>query len=122
MITKPDRKKIRAKRQLRIRNKIAGSAGRPRLNVFRSLQHIYAQLIDDQHGTTLASASTLSPELKGQFNGNSNRAAAAAVGKLLAQKAQEKGIKAVVFDRAGYVYHGRVKALAEAAREGGLEF
>lgn len=122
MITKPDRKKIRAKRQLRVRNKISGTAGRPRLNVFRSLHHVYAQIIDDQNGATLASASTLSPELKGQFNGNSNQAAAAAVGKLLAQKAQDKGIKTVVFDRAGYVYHGRVKALADAARESGLEF
>lgn len=122
MITKPDRKKIRARRRLRVRKKISGTAERPRLNVFRSLHHIYAQIIDDDRGVTLVSASTLSPELKGQFNRNSNKQAAEAVGKLLAQKALDKGIKKVVFDRAGYIYHGRVKTLAEAAREGGLEF
>jgi len=122
LITKPDRKKIRARRRLRVRKKISGTAERPRLNVFRSLHHIYAQIIDDDRGVTLVSASTLSPELKGQFNRNSNKQAAEAVGKLLAQKALDKGIKKVVFDRAGYIYHGRVKTLAEAAREGGLEF
>lgn len=122
MITKPDRKKIRARRRLRVRKKISGTAERPRLNVFRSLHHIYAQIIDDDRGVTLVSASTLSPELKGRFNRNSNKQAAEAVGRLLAQKALDKGIKKVVFDRAGYIYHGRVKTLAEAAREGGLEF
>lgn len=122
MLKKPDRKALRAKRHLRVRKKISGTAGRPRLNVFRSLHNVYAQLIDDERGVTLVAASTLSPELKGKFNSNSNIAAATAVGALLAKKALDAGIKSVVFDRAGYVYHGRVKALAEAARGVGLEF
>ncbi|MBE3585286.1 MULTISPECIES: 50S ribosomal protein L18 [Desulfofundulus] len=122
MIKKPDRKLLRAKRHLRVRKKISGTAERPRLNVFRSLKHIYAQIIDDDRGVTLVSASTLSPELRGQLKSGSNKEAAAAVGRLVAQKALERGIKKVVFDRGGYIYHGRVKALAEAAREAGLEF
>lgn len=122
MLKKPDRKILRAKRRLRVRKKISGTADRPRLNVFRSLHNIYAQIIDDVKGTTLVSASTLEPELKQKLASRSNTAAAAEVGKLLAKKAVEAGIKRVVFDRAGYMYHGRVKALAEAAREGGLEF
>ncbi len=122
MIKKPDRKLLRAKRHLRVRKKISGTAERPRLNVFRSLKHIYAQIIDDDRGITLVSASTLSPELRGQLKSGSNKEAAAAVGRLVAQKALERGIKKVVFDRGGYIYHGRVKALAEAAREAGLEF
>lgn len=122
MLKKPDRKTLRAKRHRRVRKKIHGTAERPRLNVFRSLHNIYAQIIDDDKGATLVAASTLSPELKGKLPSSSNTAAATAVGELLAKKAIEAGIKQVVFDRAGYVYHGRVKALAEAARAGGLEF
>ncbi|MFZ5648773.1 MAG: 50S ribosomal protein L18 [Bacillota bacterium] len=122
MINKPDRKQVRAKRQQRVRNKIYGTAERPRLNVYRSLNNIYAQLIDDDKGVTLAAVSTLSPELKGKLDSGGNLEAAAAVGGLIAKKALEKGISSVVFDRAGYLYHGRVKALADAAREGGLQF
>jgi len=122
LIKKPTRDALRAKRRLRVRNKIVGTPQRPRLNVFRSLKHIYAQVIDDSQGVTLVSASTLSPELKNTLARGSNKEAAAAVGKLIAQVATQKGIKRVIFDRAGYLYHGRIKILAEAAREGGLEF
>lgn len=122
MLKKPDRKALRANRRLRVRKKIYGTAGRPRLNVFRSLHNIYAQLIDDDRGSTLVAASTQAPELKGKFSSAGNKEAATAVGDLLAKKAREAGIKQVVFDRAGYIYHGRIKALAEAARAGGLEF
>jgi large subunit ribosomal protein L18 len=104
----------------RIRTKIAGSAERPRLAVFRSMNHIYAQLIDDAKGVTLASASTTETGLRGRTGGNI--AAAKEIGKLIADRAKEKGIKSVVFDRGGYIYHGRVRSLAEAAREAGLEF
>ena len=121
MINKPDRNKLRAKRQGRVRNKISGTSQRPRLNIFRSLNNIYAQIIDDENGVTLTSASTLSPELKGKLSGG-NKEAAKAVGGLIAKNALDKGVNRVVFDRAGYIYHGRVKELAEAAREGGLEF
>lgn len=110
------------RRHLRLRKKISGTAERPRLNVFRSLQHIYAQVIDDVAGTTLVSASTLDKEIKEKFPCGGNAAAAVEVGKLVAQRALEKGIDTVVFDRGGYIYHGRVKALAEGAREGGLKF
>lgn len=122
MLKRPDRKALRAKKRFRVRKRITGSAGRPRLNVFRSIHNMYAQLIDDDRGVTLVAASTLAPELKGKLPAGGNAAAAAAVGELLASKALEAGIKQVVFDRAGYIYHGRVKALAEAARAGGLEF
>ncbi len=122
MLKKPSRKVLRAKRQLRVRKKISGTARRPRLNVFRSIQNIYAQIIDDDQGNTLVTASTLSPELKGKLPLGGNTAAATAVGELLASKAREAGIERVVFDRAGYIYHGRIKALAEAARAGGLKF
>jgi len=122
VLKKPDRKTLRAKKRFRVRKKISGSAARPRLNVFRSIQNIYAQIIDDDRGVTLVAASTLSPELKGKLPSGGNKQAAAAVGELLAKKALEAGIKRVVFDRAGYIYHGRIKALAEAARAGGLEF
>jgi len=104
----------------RIRTKIAGSAERPRLAVFRSVNHIYAQLIDDAKGTTLASASTTETVWRGRTGGNI--AAAKEIGKAIADRAKEKGIKSVVFDRGGYIYHGRVRSLAEAAREAGLEF
>jgi large subunit ribosomal protein L18 len=109
---------IRKRVHKRIRRKVAGSTERPRLAVFRSVKHIYAQVIDDAVGHTLAAAS--SNEKNGK--GGGNVAGAKAVGKLLAERAKEKGVKSVVFDRGGYLYHGRVKALAEAAREGGLQF
>jgi len=120
MITKPDRNALRKKRHVRIRAKISGTPERPRLNVFRSNQHIYAQLIDDTKGVTLASASTLEKDL--DLESTKNIEAAKKVGELIAKRALEKGYKKVVFDRGGYLYHGRVKALAEAAREAGLEF
>jgi large subunit ribosomal protein L18 len=122
MLKKPSRKALRVIRRLRVRKKINGTAERPRLNVFRSLQNIYAQIIDDEKMVTLVSTSTLAPELKEKLSSSSNTEAAIAVGQLLAKKAEEAGIKQVVFDRAGYVYHGRIKALADAARAGGLEF
>lgn len=118
MITKPDKNKLRLKRHGRVRSKISGTAECPRLNVFRSNTNIYAQLIDDVAGVTLASASSLD---KG-ISGDTKVAQATAVGELVAKNAAEKGIKKVVFDRGGYLYHGRVQALAEAARENGLEF
>ena len=104
----------------RLRNRLAGTPERPRLNVYRSLNHIYVQVIDDMSGNTLVSAST-SGKKSGKKTGG-NVASAKEIGKLIAQRAQEKGIKKVVFDRGGYLYHGRIKALAEAAREAGLEF
>ena len=118
MINKPNSNKARLKRHARIRNKINGTAACPRVCVFRSLKNIYAQVIDDVNGVTLVSASSL--ELKETYGGNKD--AAKEVGKLLATKAIEKGIKEVVFDRSGYLYHGRVAELAAGAREGGLEF
>jgi large subunit ribosomal protein L18 len=120
MITKADKNATRKKRHARVRSKLSGTAARPRLNVFRSSKHIYAQLIDDVSGVTLASASTLDKEIGLESTGNVD--AAVKVGELVAKRAVEKGIKAVVFDRGGYLYHGRVKALADAARENGLEF
>ncbi|MDG4657880.1 50S ribosomal protein L18 [Ectobacillus antri] len=120
MITKPDKNVVRKKRHARVRAKLTGTAQRPRLNVFRSNQHIYAQVIDDVKGVTLVSASTLDKELS--LEGTGNISAATKVGELVAKRAVEKGIKEVVFDRGGYLYHGRVKALAEAAREAGLQF
>jgi large subunit ribosomal protein L18 len=110
----------RRKIHQRLRNRLAGSPERPRLNVYRSLNHIYVQVIDDMSGTTLVSAST-GGKKSGKKTGG-NVASAKEIGKLIAQRAQEKGIKKVVFDRGGYLYHGRIKALAEAAREAGLEF
>ncbi|MFC6175571.1 50S ribosomal protein L18 [Companilactobacillus huachuanensis] len=118
VITKPDKNKARQKRQKRIRAKISGTAERPRLNVFRSNKNIYAQIIDDVKGVTLASASTLDKEIKD----GSKVEQAEAVGALIAQKAQEAKISDVIFDRGGYLYHGRVQSLAEAARENGLKF
>jgi large subunit ribosomal protein L18 len=112
-----NRKAARAKRHRRVRVQVAGTQERPRLSVYRSLNHIYAQVIDDSTGRTLASASTV--ELKAQ---SSNAGDATAVGKAIAAKAAEAGVKQVVFDRGGFLYHGRVKALADAAREAGLEF
>jgi large subunit ribosomal protein L18 len=118
MITQTKRNAIRQRIHARIRQKLAGTAERPRLNVYRSLNHIYAQVIDDQKGETLASASTLALKLKT----GGNVSAAKEIGKVIAERAAEKGVKRVVFDRGGYLYHGRVKALADAAREAGLEF
>ena len=118
MISKPNSNKARLKRHARIRNKINGTASCPRLCVFRSLKNIYAQVIDDVNGVTLVSASSL--ELKETYGGNKD--AAKEVGKLVAEKAIKAGIKEVVFDRSGYLYHGRVAELAAGAREGGLEF
>jgi large subunit ribosomal protein L18 len=120
MITKVSRNAVRKKRHARVRAKLFGTAERPRLNVFRSNKHIYAQLIDDEKQVTIASASTLDKEFN--LESTSNVEAAAKVGELVAKRALEKGIKKVVFDRGGYLYHGRVKALADAAREAGLEF
>lgn len=122
MITKPDKNKARLKRHLRVRKKIEGTAARPRLNVYRSAKHIYAQLIDDVAGVTLASASTVDKELSETISNGSNVEAARKVGELIAKRAEGKGVKNVVFDRGGYLYHGRVQALADAAREAGLEF
>ncbi len=119
MVKKPDSNKQRLLRHARVRAKVSGTAERPRLNVFRSSKHIYAQLIDDVNGVTLAAASTMDKA----FEGNSgNKEAARKVGQLIAQKALEKGISDVVFDRGGYLYHGRVQELAEGARESGLKF
>lgn len=123
MIIKKDRAQARKVRQLRVRKSVHGAPERPRLNVFRSNQNIYAQLIDDTIGKTLASASTLDPEVKGRLEGNGgNRDAAKIVGEVIAKRALAAGVTTVVFDRAGYLYHGRVAALADAAREAGLEF
>jgi large subunit ribosomal protein L18 len=114
----------RKRRHARVRKRLSGTAEQPRLNVFRSLSHIYAQVIDDIQGVTLASASTLDGELKvsQELQGKTKTEQAKLVGKLVAQRAQEAGITTVVFDRGGCLYHGRVKALAEAAREAGLQF
>ena len=119
MIKKLEKKEIRNRIHKRIRRKLSGTAERPRLAVFRSVAHIYAQVIDDAAGATVVSASSV--DKGGKTNGG-NVAAAKAIGKLVAERAKEKGIKSVVFDRGGYQYHGRVKALADAAREAGLEF
>ncbi len=120
MITKQDKNVVRKKRHARVRRNLFGTESRPRLNVYRSNKHIYAQLIDDVNGVTLASASTIDKELN--LDATSNVEAAKQVGELIAKRALDKGHKSVVFDRGGYLYHGRVKALADAAREAGLEF
>jgi large subunit ribosomal protein L18 len=122
MIKKPSRAAARIKRHYRIRNKINGTAQQPRLAVFRSNQHIYAQVIDDTASTTLVAASTMESDIASKLDSTSNTAAAEAVGEAVAKKALEKGITEVVFDRGGYVYHGKIKALADAAREAGLKF
>lgn len=120
MYSKVNRKAVRQKKHLRIRKKILGSAERPRFSVYRSAKHIYAQIIDDAKGISLVAASTLDPAFEESYGGNVE--AAKKVGRLVAERAVEKGIKSVVFDRGGIVYHGRVAAVAEGAREGGLEF
>jgi large subunit ribosomal protein L18 len=121
---KTQQKQMRRERaHLRVRSRVAGTAERPRLAVYKSLRYIYAQLVDDRAGVTLAAASSLEPTLKGQLGGGSgNVEAAKLVGATLAERAREKGVEQVVFDRGGYIYHGKVKALADAAREKGLQF
>jgi large subunit ribosomal protein L18 len=122
MITKADKNKARLKRHLRVRKKIEGTTARPRLNIFRSSKHMYAQLIDDTTGVTIVAASTQDKDLKSEIGNGGNVEAARKVGALIAARAKEKGVDQVVFDRGGYLYHGRVQALADAAREAGLEF
>ncbi|MBR6293783.1 MAG: 50S ribosomal protein L18 [Lachnospiraceae bacterium] len=122
MFKKESRTKIREKKHLKIRNRFSGTPERPRLSVFRSNSHMYAQIIDDTVGNTLVAASTLDKDVKDQVKFTDNIEAATVLGKVIAQKALDKGIKTVVFDRGGFIYHGKVQALAEAAREAGLEF
>lgn len=122
MITQMDRAKERRRIHKRIRRKVMGSSSRPRLCVFRSLKYIYAQVIDDSQGKTLAAASTGEKELRGDLKYSGNIEASKLLGKKIAERAKAKGIETVVFDRGGYVYHGRIKAVAEAARESGLKF
>jgi large subunit ribosomal protein L18 len=121
-MAKESRAALRQKRHARIRYSVQGTAARPRLNVFRSLTHIYAQVIDDEQGRTLAAASTLDQDLKDDLAGKTKTEQAKMVGTLVAKRALAQGVKQVVFDRGGYPYHGRVRALAEASREGGLDF
>jgi large subunit ribosomal protein L18 len=124
-LAKKQRGKVarRQRAHRRVRNRVAGTAERPRLAVFKSDKHLYAQLIDDLAGHTLAQASTLDPEVRGRLDGGTgNIAAAKAVGTVVAERAKAKGVEKVVFDRGGYIYHGKVKAIADAAREQGLEF
>jgi large subunit ribosomal protein L18 len=120
MITKPDKNIMRKKRHGRVRKNLFGTEQRPRLNVYRSNKNIYAQLIDDINGVTVASASTVDKELN--VSGGANVEAAKQIGEAIAKRAQDKGYKSVVFDRGGYLYHGRIQAVADAAREAGLEF
>ena len=122
MVSKESRAKVRLNKHRRMRNRFAGTAERPRLAVFRSNNHMYAQIIDDSVGNTLVSASTLQKEVKAELEKTNDVDAAAYLGKVIAERALEKGIKEVVFDRGGFIYQGKVKALAEAAREAGLEF
>jgi large subunit ribosomal protein L18 len=122
MISKPCKNDIRRRKHERVRKKISGTPERPRLCVYRSLSHIYAQIIDDSQGVTLASASTLDKEIKEKVAFGGNVGSATEVGTLVAKRALEKGIETVVFDRGGYIFHGRIAALATAAREAGLKF
>ena len=122
MIKKESRSAIRIKKHLRVRNRFSGTAERPRLAVFRSNNHMYAQILDDTVGNTLVSASTVQKDVKDQLEKTNDVAAAAYLGKVIAQKALDAGIKEVVFDRGGFIYQGKIQALADAAREAGLEF
>ena len=122
MINKESRQKIRVKKHNRLRNSLSGTPERPRLSVFRSNNHMYAQIIDDTVGNTLVSASTLQKEVKAELEKTNNVDAAAYLGTVIAKRALEKGITTVVFDRGGFIYQGKIKALADAAREAGLEF
>ena len=122
MVSKKSRTEVRVNKHRKLRNRFSGTAERPRLAVFRSNNHMYAQIIDDTVGNTLVSASTLQKDVKAELEKTNNVEAAAYLGTVIAKKAIEKGIEEVVFDRGGFIYHGKVKALAEAAREAGLEF
>ena len=122
MVSKESRQKVRVKKHMKIRNRFSGTAERPRLAVFRSNNHMYAQIIDDTVGNTIVSASTLEKEIKAELEKTNNVDAAAYLGTVIAKRAIEKGIKEVVFDRGGFIYQGKIAALADAAREAGLEF
>ncbi|MEY8337864.1 50S ribosomal protein L18 [Lachnospiraceae bacterium 62-35] len=122
MVSKKSRSEVRVKKHTRLRNRFSGTAERPRLAVFRSNNHMYAQIIDDTVGNTLVAASTVEKTVREELESTNNVAAAAYIGTLVAKRALEKGINTVVFDRGGFIYHGKVKALAEAAREAGLVF
>ena len=122
MVSRESRQKVRVKKHMKIRNRFSGTAGRPRLAVFRSNNHMYAQIIDDTVGNTLVAASTLEKDVKAELEKTNNVDAAAYLGTVIAKRALEKGITTVVFDRGGFIYQGKVAALAEAAREAGLEF
>ena len=122
MVSKESRQKVRVKKHMKIRNRFSGTAERPRLAVFRSNNHMYAQIIDDTVGNTLAAASTVEKEVKEQLEKTNNVDAAAYLGTVIAKRALEKGIDTVVFDRGGFIYHGKIAALADAAREAGLKF
>ena len=122
MVSKKSRQDVRVKKHMKIRNRFSGTAERPRLSVFRSNNHMYAQIIDDTVGNTLVSASTTEKAVKAELEKTNNVDAAAYLGKVIAEKALEKGIKTVVFDRGGFIYQGKIQALADAAREAGLEF
>ena len=122
MVSKESRSKVRAKKHMRLRSRLSGTAQKPRLAVFRSNNHMYAQIIDDTVGNTLVSASTLQKDVKAELEKTNNVDAAAKLGTVIAKKALEKGITTVVFDRGGFKYQGKIKALADAAREAGLEF
>ena len=122
MVSKKSRSEVRVNKHRKLRNRFSGTAERPRLAVFRSNNHMYAQIIDDTVGNTLVSASTLQKDVKGELEKTNNVEAAAYLGTVIAKKAIEKGITSVVFDRGGFIYHGKIKALADAAREAGLNF
>ena len=122
MVSKKSRQEVRVKKHMKMRNRFSGTAERPRLAVFRSNNHMYAQIIDDTVGNTLVSASTLEKEIKAELEKTNNVDAAAYLGTVIAKRAIEKGIKEVVFDRGGFIYQGKIAALADAAREAGLEF
>ena len=122
MVSKESRQLVRAKKHMKIRNRFSGTAERPRLAVFRSNNHMYAQIIDDTVGNTLVAASTVEKEIKAELEKTNDKAAAAYVGTVIAKRALEKGIKEVVFDRGGFIYQGKVQALADAVREAGLDF
>ncbi len=122
LFKKVDKNRNRQKRHERVRRKVYGTADKPRLNVYRSLNHIYAQLIDDNNGNTLVAASSLDKEISEKVESTSNKETAKLVGELVGKRALEKGIEEVIFDRGGYIYHGRVKELADGAREAGLKF
>ena len=122
MVRKESRQKVRVKKHMKIRNRFSGTSARPRLSVFRSNNHMYAQIIDDTVGNTLISASTLEKDIKAELEKTNNVDAAAYLGTVIAKRALEKGINTVVFDRGGFIYQGKIAALAEAAREAGLEF